>query len=79
MTQSIICPSIQEIGCGIAGFKIDEMAPLFKGALELENVAFAEGVCDGIKEMDFIYNQTKKAQLAVLFLFICINETNYSL
>lgn len=30
---------VTKIGCGIAGFKIEEMAPLFKGALELENVA----------------------------------------
>lgn len=33
---------VTKIGCGIAGFKIDEMAPLFKGALELENVALPQ-------------------------------------
>ncbi len=33
---------VTKIGCGIAGFKIEEMAPLFKGALELENVALPQ-------------------------------------
>lgn len=30
---------VTKIGCGIAGFDVKEMAPLFKEALELENVA----------------------------------------
>ena len=30
---------VTKIGCGIAGFDVKEMAPLFNGALELENVA----------------------------------------
>ena len=30
---------VTKIGCGIAGFKVEQMAPLFKDALELENVA----------------------------------------
>ena len=30
---------VTKIGCGIAGFEVKEMAPLFKGALELVNVA----------------------------------------
>ncbi len=29
---------VTEIGCGIAGFTVKEIAPLFKKALELENV-----------------------------------------
>lgn len=29
---------VTKIGCGIAGFRIAEMAPLFKQAIELENV-----------------------------------------
>ena len=29
---------VTRIGCGIAGFTVDQMAPLFKGAMELENV-----------------------------------------
>lgn len=29
---------VTKIGCGIAGFKIEEMAPLFKQAVDLEHV-----------------------------------------
>ena len=31
---------LTRIGCGIAGFKDKDMAPLFKDALELPNVSF---------------------------------------
>ena len=33
---------VTEIGCGIAGFKASEMAPLFKEALEVENIYLPE-------------------------------------
>ena len=33
---------VTEIGCGIAGFRISEMAPLFKEALEIENIYLPE-------------------------------------
>ena len=33
---------VTEIGCGIAGFKASEMAPLFKEALEVENIHLPE-------------------------------------
>lgn len=29
---------VTEIGCGIAGFTVEEMAPLFKGAMDEENI-----------------------------------------
>lgn len=29
---------VTRVGCGIAGFTDEEMAPLFKGAIDLENV-----------------------------------------
>jgi hypothetical protein len=29
---------VTKIGCGIAGFEIEEIAPLFKGALDVENI-----------------------------------------
>lgn len=29
---------VTRVGCGIAGFRDEEMAPLFKGAIDLENV-----------------------------------------
>jgi hypothetical protein len=29
---------VTKIGCGIAGFEIKEIAPLFKGALDVENI-----------------------------------------
>jgi hypothetical protein len=33
---------VTEIGCGIAGFSVSEMAPLFKEALEIENIFLPE-------------------------------------
>ena len=33
---------VTEIGCGIVGFSVSEMAPLFKEALEVENVYLPE-------------------------------------
>ena len=33
---------VTEIGCGIAGFSTSEMAPLFKEALEIENIYLPE-------------------------------------
>ena len=34
---------VTRIGCGIAGFRDDEIAPLFKAAVHLQNVALPEG------------------------------------
>ncbi len=34
---------VTRIGCGIAGFKDEEIAPLFKAAVALQNVALPEG------------------------------------
>lgn len=33
---------VTRIGCGIAGFKDEEIAPLFKGAIEIKNVILPE-------------------------------------
>ena len=33
---------VTEIGCGIAGFTIEEIAPLFKDAMEINNVSLPE-------------------------------------
>ncbi len=33
---------VTRIGCGIAGFKSEEIAPLFADALEMENVTLPE-------------------------------------
>ena len=33
---------VTEIGCGIAGFRISEMAPLFKEALDITNIYLPE-------------------------------------
>lgn len=33
---------VTDIGCGIAGFEAEEIAPLFKNAIPLENVYFSE-------------------------------------
>lgn len=40
---------VTRIGCGIAGFKDEQMAPLFKDCLTLENVVLPKSFCDRIK------------------------------
>lgn len=40
---------VTRIGCGIAGFKDEEIAPLFAGAYSLENVALPKSFCDIIE------------------------------
>ena len=40
---------VTRIGCGIAGFKDEQMAPLFKDCLTLENVVLPKSFCDIIK------------------------------
>lgn len=37
---------VTRIGCGIAGFRDEEIAPLFAGALALENVALPKSFHD---------------------------------
>lgn len=33
---------VTEIGCGIAGFKVEDIAPLFKDAVNVENIYLSE-------------------------------------
>jgi hypothetical protein len=40
---------VTRIGCGIAGFKDEQMAPLFKDCLTLKNVVLPKSFCDRIK------------------------------
>ena len=40
---------VTEIGCGIAGFTVKEMAPLFRDALEIENIYLPERFIDKLK------------------------------
>ncbi|GAP69280.1 hypothetical protein BA6E_10922 [Bacteroidales bacterium 6E] len=44
---------VTRIGCGIAGFTDQQIAPLFKGALELENVALPRSFLEVIKPGTF--------------------------
>ena len=39
---------VTRIGCGIAGFRDAEIAPLFNGAKTLENVCLPESFADGM-------------------------------
>ena len=42
---------VTEIGCGIAGFKVEEIAPLFKAAINenIENVYLAKSFCEELQ------------------------------
>jgi len=37
---------VTPIGCGIAGFKPDDIAPLFKGAIDIENILLPHSFVD---------------------------------
>lgn len=39
---------VTRIGCGIAGFKDSEIAPLFRGAIGIENIALPQSFMDVI-------------------------------
>ena len=57
---------VTRIGCGIAGFRDDEIAPLFKDAIDVENIIlpqeFAKLLNDGTKEDSFCLERFVKAQ-----------------
>ena len=40
---------VTRIGCGIAGFRTEEIAPLFKDAIELENVILPKDFVEAIE------------------------------
>jgi len=40
---------VTEIGCGLAGHKVEEIAPLFKDAIDLENVYLPKRFLDILK------------------------------
>ena len=54
---------LTRIGCGIAGFKDEDMAPLFKDALELSNVSFPNEWF--IQLLDYIEPREKRKQRQV--------------
>ena len=41
---------VSPIGCGIAGFTVDEIAPLFKDAIEIENILLPQGFVEELEE-----------------------------
>lgn len=62
---------VTRIGCGIAGFRDDEIAPLFAGALDMDNVCLPESfsriarVCR-VREMEERFDRADSEDLAVL-------------
>lgn len=48
---------VTKIGCGLAGFSEHEIAPLFRGCLDLENVKLPKDFLDILCETD--YNEDK--------------------
>lgn len=43
---------VTRVGCGIAGFSDDEMAPLFSRATSVENILLPESFWEVLEEMD---------------------------
>lgn len=48
---------VTRIGCGIAGFKDEEIAPLFQNALEVENVILPKEFVDSLCQQAVITKQ----------------------
>lgn len=42
--------TVVEIGCGIAGFKVEQIAPMFKNALDMDNVVLPQSFVKFLKE-----------------------------
>ena len=40
---------VTKIGCGIAGFSVDEIAPLFKDAIDMENIILPKEFVEAIQ------------------------------
>ena len=41
---------VTQIGCGIAGFRVDEIAPLFAQALNVENIILPKSFCPHLND-----------------------------
>lgn len=41
---------VTEIGCGIAGFSVSEIAPMFKSAMDIENIYLPESFWDELEK-----------------------------
>lgn len=71
---------VTKIGCGIAGFEISEIAPLFKDAFGVKNIRLPEEFVDIIEKEDLIYKDQLTHAHGVTRTFadivIAINEEN---
>ena len=55
---------VTRIGCGIAGFRDEEMAPLFKDAIEIENIYLPKSFYNIlVKQTDLLIKQSNKKVL----------------
>jgi len=59
ISMVIACPDkvflLTEIGCGIAGFKVEQIAPLFSGTTKLENLKLPESFIAEIEKQAVVF------------------------
>ena len=62
---------VTRIGCGIGGYRDDEMAQFFKNALEVKNICLPKSFVDALKDGEVIYdlNRFVKAQDSELYTY----------
>ena len=57
---------VTQIGCGIAGFKVAEIAPLFQDAIEVENIILPKGFVE-VMTTDDKYNLNRFVEVQKLY------------
>ena len=64
---------VTQIGCGIAGFRVEEIAPLFQAAIEVENIILPKTFV-GVLESDDKYNLERFVEAQKLYYEQALQE-----
>ena len=64
---------VTKIGCGIAGFKVEEIAPMFQAAIEVENIILPKTFV-GVLESDDKYNLERFVEAQKLYYEQALQE-----
>ena len=72
-SQSELKFYVTQIGCGIAGFKVEEVAPLFLNAIDVENVILPKGFVEALTTDDK-YNLKRFVEVQNLYYEQALQE-----
>ena len=72
-SQSELKFYVTQIGCGIAGFKVEDIAPLFQNAVDVENVILPKGYVEALTTDDK-YNLKRFVEVQNLYYEQALQE-----